>query len=174
MSWFDEKEELLLFGAKLEQIGEVESAQKVYTSYVKDAAMLSDGDDALEFFYGRMVYDAKISTYQAAIECAQIALCAKKLVHILRNKFGTPRCWDDSVKEKTQDKKLLRFFEWISEPKSINKMHYNTLKNAKRILESETVLKVCVSSVYERQGVMELIRDLALGYARVTDKGVTR
>ena len=172
MSWFEENKKVLLFGAELEAAGEKENAQKVYISYVKDAAKISEYDDELEILYGRLVYEHGISGYAEAVDYATIALCAKSLLVLARSKFPSGDAWENVPKDGVQNAKLIDFFCWLSERRQVDIKHYEILKQAKRVMEENSKLLVATTSAVSRSGLMEVIRDIVSGNIKASNKGL--
>ena len=172
MSWFEDNKSVLLFGAELEAAGEKENAENVYLAYVKDAAKISEYDDALEMIYGRTVYDRGISGYAEAMDYAAIALCAKNLLILARSKFGTADCWEQVPKDGAQNTHLLNFFSWLSERHAVDIKHYEILKQAKRVMDESSKLPVATSSSVSRSNLTEVISDIVLGNIKVSSKGL--
>ena len=172
MNWFEENKKLLLFGAELEAAGEKEGAQNVYLACVKDAAKLSEYDDALEMLYGRTVYDRGIEGYAEALDYATIALCAKSLIQLARSKFPTGECWEMVSKGGAQDVELLAFFSWLAERRRVDIKDYEILKSVKRILDANTTMLVAMPASISRYGFMEVITDIVSGNIKVSNKGL--
>lgn len=172
MNWFEENKELLLFGAELEAIGETENASSVYLTYVKEAAKLSEYEDVLEMLYGRSVYNKGITTSYEALDYATIALSAKSLIILARNKFALPGSFNTSVSENNQNIPVLRFFEWLSKKHGVSIRDYEILKRVKRELEETDVISVVAPHFVSRCGFMEIVADIVSGNIRVTSKGL--
>ena len=173
MSWFEDNKNLLLFGAELEIIGERENAGRVYLSYVKDAAKLSDREDSLEIIYGRSVYDEGIYSYSQAMNWAAVALAAKNLIIFARNKFPTSDIWYPTSKE-TQNEAVYGFFEWLGERRSVDINHFEKLTKVKRELEENNYISLNISSSVARYGFMDVVSEVVSGNIRVFNKGLVR
>ena len=172
MSWFEDNKSVLMFGAELEAVGERESAENVYLIYVKNAAKISEYEDALEMIYGRNVYSIGISDYAQAMDYATIAFCAKSLIILARNKFSTSDCWETVSKNEPQNKQLLDFFSWLTERRRVDIKHYEILKQAQRTLNENSKLVVSASDSVLRGGLVEVILDIVNDKIKVSDKGL--
>ena len=93
MSELSDYQNLFLDGAYLELNGQAKLARHLYNKIVSSCATMDNcAIDALKSIYGNNVYN-NINTYQRAIECTILAICCKKLLTIICNKF----CYKNSM-----------------------------------------------------------------------------
>lgn len=170
MGVLTDNKELLSVGAKLELCGEWENAAEVYLTCVRETAALSDGTDALEFLYGRRVYDEPIRTYSKAAEYAFIAACSKKLVELIRGKFPNGNCFETPSGAKSTDAAMLAFFEWLTKRREPQNDDYKILKKAKASLDKKDKVLVEVSASVARRNLAEVVSDLVNGGTKVVEK----
>ena len=170
MAIFNEYKDLLSLGMKLEMCGEWDSASDVYFACVKKEAKLSFGGDALEYLYGRSVYDEPIRTHAKAVEYLFIATCAKRLVEVIEGKFPESGCFQTpSGTEKTDDA-LVDFFNWLTKSREVQTSDYIKLKKAKDSLEKRNKILVEVSAAVARRPLATVVLDLVNGNTRVIGK----
>ena len=173
MSWFKDNKKLLHFGAELEKIKEYENAAKVYLAYVKRAAKISDHEDSLEILYGYNVYDNAISSYSQAMNCAAVALAAKELILLAKNKFAKGDTWH-VVQREQQNETVFSFFEWLGKPRVVELGHFETLTRVKRELEENDTISLNIATSAARYGFADVVSDVVLGNIRVFNKGLVR
>ena len=162
--------ELLAIGAKLELCGEKDSAAEVYTTCIREAAALSDGFDALEFLYGRKVYNEPIKTYAKAAEYAFMAACAKRLVELMRGKFPDAGCFEMPSGANRSDAAVLAFFQWLTKSKTPQTADYKILKKAKDSFEKKDKIVIETSDIVSRRRLENVIFGLVNGETRVVGK----
>ena len=171
MNTLEKNKELLLLGTKLQMCAEAENASRVYEAYVREAAKISDNEDALEMLYGYRVYsDTEIRTSADAIICASIAVCAKELIRLMRSKFPNESAWQSPTKEQYADADVISFFEWLGTSRSVRESHYTILRNAYRAFSRSAKICIDTTSSIERYTLMEVVEGIVKKHIKVIDR----
>lgn len=141
MKNLNEHKDLLLKGAELELCGDKDSAKIIYKAYIQEAARVTDGVDALEVLYGPYIYSDEVASYSDAISWATIAICAQKLVVLMRSKFPGENCWADGRTYIAQQT-VVDFFKWLEKSRTsieyardfeVLEHAYNTMRDSDRV-----------------------------------------
>ena len=171
MDTLEKNKKLLLLGTKLKMCAEAENAEHVFKAYVREAAKISEQEDALEMLYGyRVYYDTCITNSAEAIICASIAVCAKELIKLMRSKFPNESAWISPSKDQRANDDIISFFEWLETSKRVEEGHYSIIRNAYQALSRSAKICVDTSSSIERSTLMEVVSGLVNGNIKVIDR----
>ena len=171
METLEKNKKLLLLGTKLQMCAEAENAAHVYKAYVREAARISEKEDALEMLYGyRVYYDTDITDSAEAIICASVAVCARELIELMRSKFPDESLWISPSKDQSANDDIISFFEWLETSRSVEEGHYSIIRNAYQTLSRSAKICVDTSSSIERSTLMEVVSGLVNGNIKVIDR----
>ena len=173
MKNLDDNKELLILGTKLQMCDEHENASKVYLSYIRAAAKISESEDSLKILYGSQIYSkiSKALTCGDAIVWASFAVCAKELILLMKNMFPDKSVWQSPTKENLMNKDVIKFFTWLAKtPKGVEEADYKILRGAYCAFSKPGKICIEVSSTVERYTLMEAVSGIVNGTIRVDGK----
>ena len=124
-------QDLLVLGEKFSSLGMKDIAKKIFKIYI-DKVSDYNGIPITTLFNAYPIEN--VDNYEEAINKALVLENLKKLHNAIN--FHESNWREGDNKSRIKDGKLLKFFEWLSEPKNLSNASLIIIKQTKELLDS--------------------------------------